>query len=81
MTDLNRDPGNDWGTQLFFFILFTLSLLYFGYYLALLIIVVAMGGLYLILYFIPGMERIVTALIVILFFGISISGIFLYNLI
>jgi len=27
------------------------------------------------------MERIVTALIVILFFGISISGIFLYNLI
>ena len=73
--------SDDTGTVLFFFIMIALSLLYFGYYLALLIIVVAMGGLYLILYFIPGMERIVTALIVILFFGISISGIFLYNLI
>ena len=73
--------SDDSGVQLFFFIIIALSLLYFGYYLALLIIVVAMGGLYLILYFIPGMERIVTALIVILFFGISISGIFLYNLI
>tara|TARA_B110000305_G_C18947564_1_gene406785 strand:- start:176 stop:418 length:243 start_codon:yes stop_codon:yes gene_type:complete len=73
--------SDDKGVQLFFLIMIALSLLYFGYYLALLIIVVAMGGLYLILIFIPGMERIVTALIVILFFGISISGIFLYNLI
>ena len=73
--------SDDWGTALFFFIIIALSLLYFGYYLALLIIVVAMGGLFLILYFIPGIERLVTALIVILFFGISISGIFLYNLI
>ena len=73
--------SDDKGVQLFFLIIIALSLLYFGYYLAVLIYVVAMGGLFLILYFIPGTERIVTALIVILVFGLSISVITLMNLI
>ena len=80
MGEWDRGLG-DWGTQLFFFIIIALSLLYFGYYLALLVCVVAIGGLFVIMYFIPGIKRIVGPLIVILVFGLSIAVITLMNLI